>query len=329
MANISIMGAGSFGLALAVTVEKNGHDVTVWSFQEKEKLAILEERENKERLPGVKIPKNINITSDLSEIRDSEFVVTSVPSSAVRNVVRNLKKHIKPDAVVVNVSKGFEKESLKSLSQVIAEELTNEIVVVCGPSHAEELARAVPTSVVAASANRKTAEKVAALLQNEALKVFVSDDVKGLEVGGTFKNVVAIATGLCAKLGGDNLLAILLARGLCEIGKLGVAMGAKPQTFAGLSGLGDLIATCISEHSRNVKFGKLIGCKVPVDEALKQVNMVVEGYENTYLAKRLMEEYNLDLPVMNCVYGILYESKKIDSILETLQSSRASEDCWF
>jgi glycerol-3-phosphate dehydrogenase (NAD(P)+) len=323
------MGAGSFGLALAVTVEKNGHDVTVWSFQEKEKLAILEERENKERLPGVKIPKNINITSDLSEIRDSEFVVTSVPSSAVRNVVRNLKKHIKPDAVVVNVSKGFEKESLKSLSQVIAEELTNEIVVVCGPSHAEELARAVPTSVVAASANRKTAEKVAALLQNEALKVFVSDDVKGLEVGGTFKNVVAIATGLCAKLGGDNLLAILLARGLCEIGKLGVAMGAKPQTFAGLSGLGDLIATCISEHSRNVKFGKLIGCKVPVDEALKQVNMVVEGYENTYLAKRLMEEYNLDLPVMNCVYGILYESKKIDSILETLQSSRASEDCWF
>jgi glycerol-3-phosphate dehydrogenase (NAD(P)+) len=329
MANISIMGAGSFGLALAVTVEKNGHDVTVWSFQEKEKLAILEERENKERLPGIKIPERINITSDLSETKDSEVVVISVPSPAVRSVVRSLKGHIRPDAVVVNVSKGFEKESLKSLSQVIAEELPNEIVVVCGPSHAEELARAVPTSVVAASANEKTAERIAALLQSEVLKVFVSEDVRGLEIGSTFKNVVAIATGFCAKLGGDNLLAVLLTRGLCEIGKLGIAVGAKPQTFVGLSGLGDLIATCISEHSRNVKFGRLIGGKVPVDEALKQVNMVVEGYENAQSAKRLMEKYGLDLPIMSCVYEILYEGKEVSSILKTLRGSGVLEDCWF
>ncbi|MDR1354538.1 MAG: NAD(P)-dependent glycerol-3-phosphate dehydrogenase [Oscillospiraceae bacterium] len=329
--SITIIGAGSFGLALAVTFERQ-HAVNVWSFSEEEKQAILRDRENKERLPGVRIPESINITTNLAVAKDSELVIISVPSIAVRSTARLLKPHVDPDAIIVNVSKGIEQDGLRGMAQVISEELGNDVVIMCGPSHAEELAAKVQTSMVAASKDMHVAGRVAMMLEDELLQIYVSDDVCGLEIGSTFKNVIAIAVGICAGLnGGDNLAATVMTKGLCEIGQLGVAAGAKPQTFGGVAGLGDLIATCGSKHSRNRRFGMLVGSGVPVAEALKQVGMVVEGYHNAESAKRLMERYNLRLPVMNAVHDVLYNNKDASDLLNVLQEQKASrsECVWF
>ncbi|MDR1260405.1 MAG: NAD(P)-dependent glycerol-3-phosphate dehydrogenase [Oscillospiraceae bacterium] len=332
MANISIMGAGSFGLALAVTLNKAGHNITVWSFAEKEKQTILQERENKIRLPGIRISENINITTDFKDISKADLILISVPSTAVREVARNLKQHITSKTIVANMSKGIEKGSLKGLSAVISEELLGDVVVVHGPSHAEELARDVPTSMVAACINLETAKKVQILMQSKTVNVYISNDVKGLEAGSTLKNIIAIAVGACTKLGiGDNLLAILLTKGLCEIGKLGVAMGGSPQTFVGLSGLGDLLATCLSEHSRNRRLGELIAQKISVREALQKINMVVEGYDNAASIKKWEEKYKLHLPIMNTIYRVLYEGENVEKITDALteKSGAGFEYFWF
>ena len=259
MANISIVGAGSFGCALAVSFGLQ-HNVTMWTFSEAEKNDILAFRENRNRLPGVKIPESINITTDANEISNSDFVFFAVPSEFLRSTAVALKPYISSDSIIINTSKGIEEASFKGGYQVLSEEFPlNRIAIMCGPTHAEELARKIPTSFVVASSLPDVCLQIKNTISNDFIHLFCSDDAKGIEICSTFKNVIAIGAGICVGLNtGANTIAALITKGLAEISALGLAAGAKPQTFFGLAGLGDLIVTCESEHSRNRQMGKLL-----------------------------------------------------------------------
>ena len=274
MSKISVIGAGSWGTALAVVLQTNGHDVTIWSIDENEIAMLKKEREHKNKLPGVKIDESIALTTDLKEAADGkDMLVIAVPSPYVRSTAKSLAPFVADGQLLVSVAKGIEEGTLMTLSQILKEEIKNaKVAVLCGPSHAEEVGIGLPTTLVAGAEKRETAEYVQTVFMNEKLRVYTSPDVLGMELGASLKNVIALAAGMADGLGyGDNTKAALITRGIAEISKLACKMGANPKTLNGLTGIGDLIVTCASKHSRNRKAGMLIGQGYTMEEAMKEV----------------------------------------------------------
>ena len=323
MDKVCVIGLGSWGSALALTLCKNGYEVHMWTRNESQANEINTTRENSRFLPGVIFPKEIKISTDLeSVIKDSKIIVLAVPSQAVRSVVKQIKPFVKDDQILVDVAKGLERETGLRLSQVVKEELpNNEYVTLSGPSHAEEVSRFMPTTLVAASPNLEIAEIVQDAFMNPQLRVYTNPDIIGVELGGALKNIIAFGAGMCDGLGyGDNAKAALMTRGITEMGRLGVAMGAHVTTFTGLSGIGDLIVTCTSMHSRNRRAGRLIGKGYTVEQARKEIGMVIESIDNIEVAYALSKKYNIEMPIVNAVYDVLYnglEPKKAVTMLMT------------
>ena len=321
MASIGVIGAGSWGTALAVLLCGNGHEITLWSIIEDEVHTLQTKRENPDKLPGVKLPEKIEVTSDLEKAASGKQVlVLAVPSPYVRSTAHTMKPYVAEGQIIVNVAKGIEENSLKTLSQVIEEEIPQALVaVMSGPSHAEEVGRGIPTTIVVGAHDRKTAEYLQGIFMNEVFRVYTSPDVLGIELGAALKNVVALAAGIADGLGyGDNTKAALITRGIAEIARLGTAMGGKVETFSGLSGIGDLIVTCASMHSRNRRAGILIGKGYSYEEAMKEVKMVVEGVYSAKAAVRLAEKCGVQLPIIEQVNAVLFEGKRADEAVKDL-----------
>lgn len=309
MKNIAIIGSGSWGVALGIHLAKLGNKIKIWSFMQEEADLINNEKKCK-FLPEVTLPEGIYCTTSYEEaIKDSEVILHVTPSKFTRNTVKEYKKYVTNQTIVI-CTKGFEKETLSSLDEVFKQEIPNlKLAVLSGPSHAEEVSKAVPTAMVIASEDEKIANKLRDIFMNENLRVYTSKDVKGVELGGALKNIIAFCAGVAAGIGlGDNTFAALITRGLCEISRLGVALGGKYETFYGLTGLGDLIVTCLSEHSRNRTAGKLMGQGKTLEEARNQIGMVIEGVDNIEVAYELAKRYNVDMPIVNAVYDMLYNN---------------------
>lgn len=319
---VTVVSTGSWGTALACTLDKNGYDVRLWSYLEREAEALIRDRENKEFLPGVPIPESIDITTDMSCTRGSETVVFAVPSKFVRDRARDFAPYIDEGAVVVNVAKGLEEGSLMLLSDVIKEEIPQcRTAVLSGPSHAEEVGRCLPTTCVAASEDIEAARMVQDIFMNSYFRIYVNDDIKGVQLGGALKNLIALAAGVCDGIGfGDNAKAALMTRGLTEITRLGVKMGAKAETFSGLTGVGDLIVTCTSRHSRNRQAGILIGKGKSLDKVLEEVHMVVEGVNTAAAALALSEKYNVEMPITKEINNVLFKGKDPKQAVSDLMS---------
>ena len=309
MKNIAIIGSGSWGVALAIHLAKLGNKVKIWSFMQEEADLINNEKKCK-FLPEITLPEGIYCTTSYEEaIKDSEIILHVTPSKFTRNTVKEYKKYVTNQTIVI-CTKGFEKETLSSLDEVFKQEIPNvKLAVLSGPSHAEEVSKAVPTAMVIAAEDGKIANELRDIFMNENLRVYTSKDVKGVELGGALKNIIAFCAGVAAGIGlGDNTFAALITRGLCEISRLGVALGGKYETFYGLTGLGDLIVTCLSEHSRNRTAGKLMGQGKTLEEARNQIGMVIEGVDNIEVAYELAKKYNVDMPIVNAVYNMLYNN---------------------
>ncbi len=319
MADIAILGSGGFGLSLAVMCLRAGHKVTVWSKFQDEIDTINRTGSLKAKLPGVKIPKEIRLTTDIFCVKDKDLVIVGIPTSFIRGVCIEAAPHVSKNSIILNTAKGLENNTLKTMSVVMRECFPdNTIAILTGPSHAEELARGIPTTVVVASENREASNYVQEILSNQTFRVYVNDDVIGCEIGGALKNVIALAAGVIDGLGmGDNTKAALMTRGIKEIRTLGIAMGAKSETFAGLSGIGDLIVTCCSMHSRNRRAGILIGKGVAPDEAVEQVG-TVEGYVCTQNAYDLAKKLGVELPITEQLYKLLFEGEKPYEALKNL-----------
>ncbi len=312
---IAVLGAGGWGTTLAILLHYNGHNVTLWEFQKSYARELNKKRINIDYLPGIKIPKEIKITSDLDESsNDKNLIVFAVPSQFLRKVVKKIEYNSVKNAVFVSVSKGIEKDSLMTMSQMLldvhASLSENQIGVISGPSHAEEVSRRIPTAVVAASVELETSKTIQAAFMTSYFRVYSSTDILGVELGGAFKNIIAIGAGIIDGAGfGDNTKAAIMTRGVAEISRLGLAMGARPETFAGLSGMGDLIVTCMSKHSRNRYVGEQIGKGKKLKVVLKSMEQVAEGVDTTRSAKELAEKNSVETPITNQVYKILYEDK--------------------
>ena len=307
-------------MALAISAYKKGCKVSLWSPFKEEVELLSQKRTNEKLLNGVFLPEDITVTDDLSCVNGDVLTIIAVPSVAVREVAAKLKNY-SDFGIVINVAKGLEKQTLNRLSQVITEELPDiPLVVLSGPSHAEEVARAVPTFLVAASESLAAAQAVQSILSSEVLRIYTSNDVIGVELGGAIKNIIAIAAGICDGLAlGDNTKAALITRGLAEMCRLGVCIGARQSTFSGLAGVGDLIVTCISKHSRNNRFGFKVGSGTPVKTALAEVG-TVEGYYAAEMAYSLSKEYNIEMPIVRECYAILYEGKDAKTALKDLMN---------
>ncbi|MCQ2521463.1 MAG: NAD(P)-dependent glycerol-3-phosphate dehydrogenase [Lachnospiraceae bacterium] len=310
MAKIGVVGAGSWGIALAVHLaDKKGHAVKVWSCIGAEIDMLNEKREHVDKLPGVKLSENISFTKDLAEsIMGMDLVILAVPSVFTRSTAKQMKEFVEAGQIILSVGKGIEENSLKILTEVIKDEIPQcETAVLCGPSHAEEVGRGLPTTIVAGSTKKAVAEKVQMLFHADTLRVYISPDVLGMELGGALKNVIALAAGISDGLGfGDNTKAGLITRGIAEITRLGIAMGGKAETFYGLTGIGDLIVTCDSLHSRNRKAGFLMGQGKTMQEAMDEVKMVVEGVYSAKAAKALADKYGVEMPLVDCVNSVLF-----------------------
>ena len=321
MADISIIGAGSWGIALASLLHKNGHRITVWSAIREEIDMLLREHEHKEKLPGVKLPEDMVFTVDLeSAIKGKDVLVLAVPSPYTRNTSRNMREYVQDGQIVVNVAKGIEEQSLFTLSQIIEEEIPQaKVAVLSGPSHAEEVGRGLPTTIVVGAREKETAEYLQNIFMNEVFRVYISPDVLGIELGAALKNVVALAAGIADGLGyGDNTKAALITRGITEIARLGAAMGGRFETFCGLTGIGDLIVTCASMHSRNRRAGILIGKGYSMEEAMKEVKMVVEGVYSAKAAMALARKYGVQIPIIEQVNAILFDGKEAGDAVKEL-----------
>ncbi len=320
MAKITVLGSGGWGMALAISAFFNHNEVTLWSPFNEEVEMLREKRTNEKLLRGVILPEGINITTDLSVVKDDNITIIATPSTAVRSVAHSLSQY-KDSGIIVNVSKGFENETLKFLSDVISDELPNcTVVALSGPSHAEEVARNIPTSIVAASKSLAASQVVQDIMSSETLRVYTSTDITGVELGGAMKNVIAIAAGFCDGLGlGDNTKAALITRGLAEMTRLGVCMGAKEYTFAGLTGIGDLVVTCTSRHSRNNRFGYKVGSGVCVNAALEEVG-TVEGYYAAKMAYKLGKKHKVELPIIKECYAVLYENRPVSESVKNLMN---------
>lgn len=330
MAHIVVLGSGGWGIALALSAFKCGNTVSLWTPFEREAEELSSTRESAKLLAGIKIPEEINVTTDISVADGCDMVIIATPSFAVEENAKRLST-IKNLPLVVNVAKGFS-DDCKRLSTIIETELpASKVVILSGPSHAEEVARQEPTSLVAASRDLDAAEFVQRVMMSETLRIYTGDDVVGVELGGAFKNIIAVAAGVCDGMGlGDNPKAALITRGLTEIARLGVKLGAREETFAGLTGLGDLIVTCTSRHSRNNRFGNLVGKGVPVAEALATVG-TVEGYHAAKFAHTLAKSQGVDMPISESVYALLYKDYTTEEVLKSLMtrpSKAEHESSW-
>lgn len=314
------MGSGGWGTAISLLLCENGHNVTLWSYSEDECADLKRYRENKPYLPDIKIPSDIELTSDVSVCRDKALIVTATPSHGIRGTARRISEFITDGTPVLNISKGIEEGTYRTLSGVLAEELPNcPIAVMSGPSHAEEVARRIPTTNVVAAKNIDTALFIQEAFMNSFFRVYTNDDITGVELGGSLKNVIALCCGILDGLGcGDNTKAALMTRGLVEMTRLGIAMGAKKDTFAGLSGMGDLIVTCTSMHSRNRRAGILIGKGMTADEAQNEVKMVVEGVRTCRAAKELADRMGVEMPIVSEAYDVLFRGKKASDAIDNL-----------
>lgn len=329
MTKVGIIGAGSWGTALAILLNNNGHDVTIWSYKQEEIDMLKNEHEHKTKLPNVKLPDNMNFTTGIEDaVKNKDFIVMAVPSHAVRNTAKKIKDYVSDKQIIVDVAKGIEETTLMTLSQQIEEEIPQaNVAVLSGPSHAEEVGRNIPTIVAIGAKDEKTATYLQEMFTSEIFRVYVTSDMLGMELGGSLKNVIALAAGIADGLGyGDNTKAALITRGIREIAQLGVAMGGHPDTFNGITGVGDLIVTCASKHSRNRKAGYLIGQGLTMQEAMDEVHMVVEGVYSTKAAYELGKKYGVDLPIINEVYSVLFENKNAaESVKELMLRNNKTE----
>ncbi len=321
MSKVSFLGAGSWGTALAVMLAKNGHEVAMWSAVESEIDMLRKYREHKDRLPGVKLPPSVEIVDDLKEACVGyDLIVFSVASPYVRDTARKAAAFVPDGQRIVNVAKGIEESTLMTLRDIILDEMPNvDVGVLSGPSHAEEVSIGMPTTVVVGAQNEDTASAVQEIFMNDTFRVYISPDIIGIELGGAIKNVIALAAGVCDGLGfGDNTKAALITRGIAEIARLGVAMGGKLETFCGLSGIGDLIVTCTSTHSRNHNAGCLIGRGKTMKEAMDEVNQVVEGVYSAKAAYRLSKKYGVSMPIVEQVNKVLFEDLPATEAIKNL-----------
>lgn len=320
MARISIIGGGSWGIALAVLLSKNGHEITVWSALEDE-IAMLKEKHEHRMLPGVVLPDNTVFTTREQEaVQGKDLLVMAVASSYTRSTAGRFRELVEKGQKILNVAKGIEETTLMTLSEIIEQEIPQaDVAVMSGPSHAEEVGRGLPTTIVVGARSRATAEYIQNLFMNQVFRVYISPDILGMELGGSLKNVVALAAGIADGLGyGDNTKAALITRGITEIARLGTAMGGRFETFCGLTGIGDLIVTCASMHSRNRRAGILIGQGKTCEEAMAEVKMVVEGVHSAKAAMGLARKYNVQLPIIQQVNEVLFEGKSADQAVKEL-----------
>ena len=312
MAKVSVLGAGSWGTALSLLLCKNGHEVTLWSALEDEVRMLCEKREHESKLPGVRLPEDMKITADLEDsLQDPDVAVLAVPSPFTRSTAHRMAPFVKKGQIIVNVAKGVEEHTLMTLSEIISEEIPQaDVCVLSGPSHAEEVGKGLPTTCVVSAEKRETAEYLQGIFMSPVFRVYTTPDILGVELGGALKNVIALAAGTADGLGyGDNTKAALITRGIAEISRLGTKMGARAETFYGLSGIGDLIVTCASVHSRNRKAGYLMGKGYTMQEAMDEVQMVVEGVYSARAAKSLAEKYQVEMPIIEEVNKVLFEDK--------------------
>lgn len=320
MAKVSIIGGGSWGIAIAVLLHKNGHQITVWSALESE-IKMLQENHEHKMLPGVKLAEDTVFTTDDREaVEGQDLLVMAVASAYTRQTAHRLSPLVAPGQKILNVAKGIEEHTVMTLSEIIEQEIPQaDVAVMSGPSHAEEVGRGIPTTIVVGAKSRKTAEYIQNLFMNEVFRVYISPDVLGMELGGSLKNVVALAAGIADGLGyGDNTKAALITRGIAEITRLGTAMGGRAETFGGLTGIGDLIVTCASMHSRNRRAGILIGQGKTCEEAMAEVKMVVEGVYSAKAAMELAEKYHVQLPIIEQVNHVLFDGKSADAAMKEL-----------
>lgn len=321
MAKVSVIGAGSWGTALAVVLHNNGHEVCIWSAIEAEITMLCEQHEQVEKLPGVKLAEDMVFTTDLKQaVEGKDMLVLAVPSPFTRSTAASMKPYVAEGQLIVSVAKGIEEHTLMTLSQIIKEEIPQcQVAVLCGPSHAEEVGVGLPTMLVAGAKKRETAELVQNTFMNEVLRVYSSPDVLGMELGASLKNVIALAAGMADGLGyGDNTKAALITRGISEMSRLAVAMGAKQETLNGLTGIGDLIVTCASKHSRNRRAGYLMGQGYTMQQAMDEVKMVVEGVYSAKAAIALAEKYQVDLPLIEQVNEVLFNDKPVKQAVSEL-----------
>lgn len=329
MANVGVLGAGSWGTALALLLEKNGHDVTIWSIDKNEVEMLNQKREHESKLPGVRIPDEIVITNDLeSAIKGKDFLVLAVPSPFTRSTAKSMAPYVADGQIIVDVAKGIEETTLMTLSEQINDEIPQaNVAVLSGPSHAEEVGRGLPTIVVIGAKTQETAQYLQEAFASKVFRVYTSSDIKGIELGGSLKNVIALAAGMADGMGyGDNTKAALITRGIAEISRLGIKMGGKVETFSGLTGIGDLIVTCASVHSRNRKAGYLMGQGKTMQEAMDEVKMVVEGVYSAKAALKLGKQYDVSMPIVEKVNEILFEGKSAeDAVNELMLRDNRSE----
>ncbi len=311
MTKVGVIGAGSWGTALAILLNENKNDVILWSHRESEAEKIRRTRVTS-KLAGIRLPEAIRVTSDLSEAAsDREVLIMVVPSACVRETAQKLSAYVKEGTVIVSASKGIEESTLMTMTDVVSDCIRqSRPAVLSGPSHAEEVAKGLPTACVVGAQDEETARMLQKLFMSACFRVYISPDMQGIELGGALKNVIALAAGIADGMGyGDNAKAALITRGMVEIGRLGMAMGGKFETFSGLTGIGDLIVTCASMHSRNRRAGILLGQGYSMEEAMKEVNMVVEGVYSARSALKLAEKYHVELPIIEQVNKVLFEGK--------------------
>lgn len=314
MEKITVLGAGSWGTALAMVLANNNHDCLLWSHRENQAAEINTEHTNKKYLPETVLPSNLKATSSFeTAIKHANTIVIAVPTKAIRDVCSDMKEHLNSKKLFVHVSKGIEPDSFKRISEMIVDEIptinVEAIVVLSGPSHAEEVVLNHPTTITAASENMEAAKQVQDLFMNNSFRVYTNDDVIGVEIGAALKNVIALAAGIVDGLGyGDNAKAALITRGLAEITRLGISLGAQPYTFSGLTGMGDLIATCTSVHSRNWRAGNMLGKGASLEKVLNEIGMVVEGVRTTKAAYQLAQKQQVDMPITEALYSVLFEN---------------------
>ncbi|MDD6155701.1 MAG: NAD(P)-dependent glycerol-3-phosphate dehydrogenase [Lachnospiraceae bacterium] len=321
MKKIGVIGAGSWGIALSVVLAENGHEVLVWSIVESEIAMLLEKHEHVDKLPGVKLADSISFTTDLERtVKNSDMLVLAVPSVYTRSTAKSMAPYVKDGQIIVCVAKGIEEDTLMTISDVVEDEIKNaDVAVLCGPSHAEEVGIGLPTTVVAGAHTKATAELIQDVFMNEVFRVYTSPDMLGMELGGSLKNVIALAAGMADGLGyGDNTKAALITRGIAEISRLAIKMGANAETLAGLTGIGDLIVTCESKHSRNRKAGMLMGQGYTMEEATKEVKMVVEGIYSAKAALALSQKYHVQLPIIEGVNQVLFDHKTAKEVVAEL-----------
>ena len=331
MSKVTVLGCGSWGTALAIVLAQKGQPVTMWCRREEQAAEMNNEHENKKYLPGVTLPEGIHVTNDVADaLNDTDFVVLAVPSQTLRDNLNNIKEYLPEKAVLINTAKGLEVGSNLRLSQVTNEVIPGSIdryVALYGPSHAEEVGREIPTAVVSCSQNIQVAEAVQDLFMAPTFRVYTNNDLIGTEIGGAIKNIIAIATGIAIGMGlGDNTQAALLTRGMAEISRFGVKLGADPMTFAGLTGIGDLVVTCTSRHSRNHRCGLALGQGKKLDEILNDMGMVVEGVKTTKATVELARELGISMPIAEEMYKVLFEDFPVQqAVSELMGRNKKSE----